>query len=140
MIRRVLLLLKKLAIAGVILVFCGIAALYFFFPDGSGKVILQNQTSETIDRASIAVARHTFGFGPLEPGENMAIEFQAKGESHYEVSATFRSGRQLKADLGYVGSGFVSEDTLIVNSDGIVLGPSQKKSARETDPLPSAAP
>src|SRR3954468_22482843 len=115
--------LKKLLIAGVVLIAVPTAAIvtYSIFSTGRGEVILENQANESVDHATIVVCRQQFDFGSFGPGESKAAEFKVTGEDHYDVSVTFHSGRQVSAQVGYVTSGMDFNDKLIVKSESIIL-------------------
>ncbi len=140
MLKKMLLITRNLFIAGVVLVICAIAAILVFHPKGSGAVTLENQTSESIDQASIVVSPQKLDFGRLAPDESKFAKFEPRGESHYEVSITFHSGRQISAQLGYVDSGLNIIGTLIVNSDEVVLAPSQMKGTGQINSPPPPVP
>ena len=115
--------IKKLLIAVVVLIACPVAALlaYNIFVTYVGEVTLENQANESIDQATIVICKQKFDLGNLEPGANKAAKYEVRGDSHYDVSIRFHSGRQINSQVGYVTRGFDFNDKLIVRADEVIL-------------------
>ena len=87
----------------------------------NGHVTLSNTTGEVIERIQIAVCRQEFVLDSLGPGDSRTVTFRIRGDSHYNVSIRFSSGRSINKELGYVTSGVDVADTLLIEETGVLL-------------------
>lgn len=112
---------KTLAFAGFGVIGCvGVALVpWLFVTSHAGEVMVENRTSESIDRATIEVCGQALELSQIAPGEKKTASYKVVTDSHYDVSVTFNSGRKIDASVGYVTNGMDFRDTLIVTDDAI---------------------
>ena|ERR1700704_167862 len=93
----------------------------------AGEVGLESRASEPIDQAIVVVCGQRLDFSDVALGETKSAKFKVRGDSSYEVSIAFHSGRKINATVGYVTNGINYKDKLVVTDNEVVLeaGPAQ---------------
>lgn len=107
------------AIASTLLIVGFVTAMVF--RSNHGTVTLINRSTESIAKGSMEVCGQKFNFTEIHPGESETAKFAVRADSHYQISITFRSGREISKQIGYVTSGFNYKDRLVVTQDDILL-------------------
>jgi hypothetical protein len=106
-----------LAVALVLLV---LTAALLVWPD-TGTVTVKNVSSSAINGGSLTTSHQAYTISPLGPGDTQAITFSIWGDSDYDVSLHFASGRSIRKRLGYVTKGMHMKDELQILDSDVVL-------------------
>ncbi len=119
--------LKRSVVAAAILIIAACSA------GPTGHVTIRNGTGETIDSLVVNVAGQTLQRSNIAAGTSVTLEFTVRGESHYDVSASLKSGKQVTASVGYVDSGYaLTDDDLTVKPTSITDDTPPNRYARPT--------
>jgi hypothetical protein len=114
--------MKKLIFGSSVLI-CAIifgAWLHSFFPSDIGVVIIDNRSGQDIASATIQVREIELVCPKIPNGDFYAVRYEVPGDSHYEVEATFESGRTLELESGYMTSGMDAFDVMEIQEDRIL--------------------
>ena len=93
----------------------------------TGQIILINNSSEIIKLAHIEVCKQVIEIENIKPHEQAIDNFRVEGDSHYDITIKFASGKELKKQLGYVTHGFDFQHTLVITETDIYINNSQVK-------------
>jgi len=86
-----------------------------------GRFTLVNDSAEEIVSARVEVCSQVSEYGELAPGDATDGTFRVRGDSGYDVSVTFASGRKLDREVGYVTDGLDYEDVITVTDSGVEI-------------------
>jgi hypothetical protein len=87
-------------------------------------------SDSAITGGELQVCRQHFALGRVEPGSSASFTFKASFDSAYSVRATLASGQTVSGQVGYVTSGMVFDQELLISSDRVDLGAHDVKLAR----------
>jgi hypothetical protein len=87
----------------------------------TGVVTLENRAQETVTHASLEVCGQRLSFGAIPSGESRAATFKLYGDSDYDVTVRFSSGREIRAQIGYATGGMDSTELIVIRPDTVVL-------------------
>jgi hypothetical protein len=114
--------MKRFVIGTVSLaIFLSVLVALWVFRANTGTVILENRALEVVAHAFVEVCGQHLSFDSIPPGENRTATFALGGDSHYDVTVQFASGRKLNAQVGYATSGADYTERIIIKPDAIVL-------------------
>ncbi|MDA3937099.1 MAG: hypothetical protein PF636_09675 [Actinomycetota bacterium] len=92
-----------------------------FGPKSIGHFTLVNGSTDEIVSARVEVCGQVSEYSDLAPGDKTEDTFRVRGDSGYDVSVTFASGRELNREVGYVCSGFDYETVITVDDSSIEM-------------------
>jgi hypothetical protein len=95
------------------------------FHKDNGRVVLLNKGSRKISSGTIQVCGQKIIFEGLKPGDLKTFNFTITTDSHYSVAVQFVSGKNLSKNVGYLTSGTIVNDLLIVSDDDVVCNTNQ---------------
>ena len=107
-----------------------VASLAACRPTPKSTVRVKNVSASAITDGELQVCRQHFPLARIEPGGTASFTFKASFDSAYSVRATLASGHTVTGDVGYVTSGMVFDDELLIRSDRVDLGAHDVKLAR----------
>lgn len=113
----------KKKILGFTILVCAIsfgAWLHSFFPPDIGVVIIDNRSGQDIVSATIRVREIELVCPGIPDGGYYAVRYEIPGDSHYEVQATFDSGKTVELESGYMTSGMDAFDVMEIREDHIL--------------------
>jgi hypothetical protein len=88
----------------------------------TATLVLANESSEPITSAIVTVCRQEIILQNVQPKQSARASYKVKSDSHYSVTITFRSGKTLQREMGYVTPGFDFSDQIIVTESDVKLG------------------
>ncbi|MFH1776670.1 MAG: hypothetical protein ABH952_03810 [Candidatus Omnitrophota bacterium] len=91
-----------------------------------GNVIISNKSNLLIAKGFLEVCKQKLDFNNLKQGESKNLSFNVGADSDYKIVVNFQNGRSIKNSFGYVTSGVVVNDEIIVSSDKIDYKVNQK--------------
>ena len=97
----------------------GMLHAWLFAPD-VGVVLLSNESSETIASVQVSVCGQLFSFPDVSEGKYVHARYDVASDSHYEIKVSFRSGRTLEGDIGYVTNGNDFFDVIEITDNKII--------------------
>lgn len=110
---------KYLKITAVFVVLTGAAlGLRFLYSISYGTVTVVNDSHEELSGV-VAVCGQSFNVPGLMPGERHKIRYELVSDSSYAVAVKFKSGKELRQDVGYVTNGMEFDDELHVTDKDI---------------------
>ncbi|MDA3936907.1 MAG: hypothetical protein PF636_08670 [Actinomycetota bacterium] len=80
-----------------------------------------NSSDDEIVSVRVEVCGQVSEYSELAPGDKTEGTFRVRGDSGYEVSVAFASGRKLNGEVGYVTSGIDYEDVITVDDSSIEI-------------------
>ena len=114
--------MKRLVIGTVsIAIFLIVLVALWVFRTNTGTVILENRALEVVAHAFVDVCGQHLSFDSIPPGENRTATFALGGDSQYDVTVEFESGRKLHAQVGYATSGADYTERIIIRPDAVLL-------------------
>jgi hypothetical protein len=87
-----------------------------------GMVTLTNDSSSQITGGTLKICHQNFDLGKIESGTKKIIVYKIRGDSSYDLSIRFASGRTTTKQLGYVTRGFDFTDEIRIGYDSVDLG------------------
>ncbi len=112
------------------IIFVSYCLLVFFFvlfetsclsKSNTGQFTLVNDSDELISHATVEICDQLIEFKSIKPHEEFNGSFKVKGDSHYEVTVFFASGKEIKDEIGYVTHGFNYRHTITVTDSKISI-------------------
>ena len=85
-----------------------------------------NKAGEPISKATVTVCGQTIKLNDIKPAKSARGSYTAS-ESHYDITVEFQSGRRLHKSVGYVTSGMVSNDEIVVSDSDIEIANSDAR-------------
>ena len=89
------------------------------FDTAPGTVTIRNDASVPLSQVTIIVSDETLVVQDLAPHDVVRLRYRLNRESDYNIIATFRDGRELRADIGYVAVGLRTDDVIAVGENQI---------------------
>ena len=95
---------------------------FFLVPLGLGgcsenRVDVENRTSQTLGKVSLATSRMDIWQGELEPGENITKCFSTRGDDHIVLRVEFADGESVEGEYGYLTQYAGSSSKFVVGED-----------------------
>jgi hypothetical protein len=87
----------------------------------TGQFTLINDSDELISHATVEVCDQLIEVKNIKPHEEFNGSFKVTGDSHYKMTVSFSSGKEIKDELGYVTHGFNYRHTIIVTDSKISI-------------------
>lgn len=106
---------------GVLVFVVGIIAYIRLLPPNTAKVAVVNKGSEQIQSGEVELCGEKFSFSKLEPGQSFKQDLKVTRDCHYEVTATFLSGKKVSGGVGYVTHGMDFNDQILVTDEAVEL-------------------
>lgn len=94
--------------------------LRFLFAISYGAVTVINDSHEELSGV-VVVCGQNFDVTRLMPDERHKIRYKLGGDSSYAVTVKFKSGKELRKDVGYVTNGMEFDDELHVTDKDIEI-------------------
>jgi len=94
--------------------------LRFLFSISYGAVTVINDSHEELTGV-VAVCGQTFNVPALMPGDRDKIRYKLVADSSYAVAVKFKSGKELRKDVGYVTNGIEFDDELHVTDKDVEI-------------------
>lgn len=114
--------MKKIVLVAAFLVAMwlgGVLHAWLFAPD-VGVVLLSNESSETIASVQVSVCGQMFSFPDVSEGKYVLARYDVASDSHYEIKVSFRSGRTVEGEVGYVTNGNDFFDVIEITDNKII--------------------
>ena len=93
--------------------------------ENTGQFVLINSSNEMITQARIEVCEQLIEVNNIEPHEKYNGTYKIKSDSHYDVTISFASGKELRDKLGYVTHGFDFTHTITITDSTISINNTQ---------------
>jgi len=87
----------------------------------TGQFVLINDSNELISHATIEICGQFIEGENIKPHKEFNGSFKVKGDSHYKMTVSFASGKEIKDELGYVTHGFNYRHTITVTASKISI-------------------
>ena len=91
-----------------------------------GNLTVVNNSDSVIARGSVEVCNQKVDFLNVNNGESKIISFNVGADSEYKVSVEFKDGKALQDSFGYVTSGVLVNDKVVVESNKMTYQVGQK--------------
>ena len=111
--------MKKLSATLAAILFA-LTLLFCLSPDNQGFVLVQNNSTQPVKSVRIQIKDLNFAISNLEQGEQAGKAFMIHADSHYDMNATFSSGKTISLSSGYLTNGIDSYDLFIITDDSIL--------------------
>ena len=111
--------MKKLSATLAAILFA-LILLFCLSADNQGFVLVQNNSTQPVEFITIHIKDLNFSIANLEQGAQAGKAFMIHTESHYDVNATFSSGKTISLSSGYLTNGIDSYDLFIITDDSIL--------------------
>jgi len=114
--------MKKIVLVATVLIAMwlgGMLHALLFTPD-VGVVLLSNESSEMITSVQVSVCGQPFSFSDVSEGKHVLARYDVASDSHYEIKVSFRSGRTVEGEIGYVTNGNDFFDVIEITDNEII--------------------
>lgn len=114
--------MKKIVLVAILLFVMWLGGMFhawLFAPD-IGVVLLSNESSENIASVQVSVCGQLFSFPDVSEGKYVIARYNVSSDSHYEIKVSFRSGRTLEGEIGYVTNGNDFFDVIEITDNKII--------------------
>lgn len=95
------------------------------YKENTCQFVLINNSNEMITKARIEVCEQLIEIQNIASHEKYIGMYKIKTDSHYKISISFASNRQLKDEIGYVTHGFDFTHTITITDSGISITDTQ---------------
>ncbi len=123
--RKVAIKFTKVAVGFAIVLILGLEAWKLFGPMYYASVIVNNKTTNRIDKVTVDLCGERAELLGIESNETQNAKLKIGSDCDYKVDVSFANGAKLNGQLGYVTHGVSVNDELLVFDDKIEIGKSK---------------
>lgn len=93
-----------------------------------GKVEIVNKSNEIVAGGTLKISDQIFQLPELPIGKTFEVLYKINSDSNYSLQISFKSGRKISKDVGYVTYGFslIHDQIIILDNDISLLNKETK--------------